>query len=807
MTGPRRRRKGVSQNARVKGGGKVTQIGGDQVTHHHHYASRPSSASAAVGRVLIGLIPPAADCFQGREAEAGMAEALARGGTAPLTDGSDRTRSWVLTGAGGMGKTQMAAAYARQAWHKGDCEVVVWVTASSRPAIIAAFAAAARQVGLGEEEDPEDLSAVAKRFLNWAQSTEQTWLVVLDDIQDAADVIELWPDAQRERQVVVATTRLRDASLSGGSRRRVDVGVFAPSEARAYLTAKLAAHERSEDPDLVDALAADLGWLPLALAQAVAFMIDTGLGCAEYRTRFADRTRTLTDLVPEPGQLPDDHHAIIAAIWSLSIEQANQARPAGLARPLLDLLSVLDPNGIPSVLVTCPAVVGYVALHHRDTPLMWYRLIRRRNRKGVLSILAHPDAPLSWRQRMVQRYLLWVLAPVEAEQVTDALAVLRRYSLIDPDQEVPFVRVHQLIQRATREAVSPGRLAEITQVAADSLLALWPDVDHRDLTPLLRANTAALTAITGTALRLPDGATHPLWPRAAISLAKAGQITAAITEYANIHANAIQQLGHDHPHTLTASVNLASLRGEAGDAAGAVAAIEAVLADCVRVLGPDHLDTLSARINLAEFRGQSGDVAGAVAGLESVLTDCVRTLGLHQRTLATRNNLARWRGQAGDAAGAVAALEGVVADSVQLLGPNHPDTLSARNNLTDWRGLSGDVVGAVAALEELLADCVQALGPDHPDTLSTRGYLAIWRARSGDVVGAVAALEELLADRLRVLGPGHPDTQTTRGNLATLRKLASGRDRGPRSRKPSIPISDPSAKLRPGRDIPKAGSS
>ena len=379
MKGPRRRNKRVSQNAQVKDGGRATQIGGDQTTHHHHYPSRPSVAA----RVLIGVIPSAAECFQDRKAEVRLVEALGGGSTGVLAEGADRTQSCVLTGAGGTGKTQIAAAYARRAWNKDDCEVVLWVTASSRWAILPAYAAAARHLGLAYEEDPEDFSAVAERFLNWAQSTEKAWLVVLDDIQDVADVRDLWPDAQRDRQMVIATTRLRDASLLRNAGRRVDVGLFTSGEARAYLTAKLAAHGRSEDHEQLDALAADLGCLPLALAQAVAFMIDTGVNCADYRARFADRTRTLTDLVPEKSQLPDNHHEIIAATWSLSIERADQARPAGLARPLLDLLSVLDPNGIPADLMLRPAALGYVALQHPDTRLPWSRLFHRRRRKMI----------------------------------------------------------------------------------------------------------------------------------------------------------------------------------------------------------------------------------------------------------------------------------------------------------------------------------------------------------------------------------------------------------------------------------------
>ncbi|MET8747753.1 hypothetical protein [Streptomyces sp. NPDC004728] len=66
----------------------------------------------------------------------------------------------------------------------------------------------------------------------------------------------------------------------------------------------------------------------------------------------ADRIRKLADLLPEPGALPDDQTATVAATWSLSIERADQLRPAGLARPMLQLATMLDPNGVPRTVLT-----------------------------------------------------------------------------------------------------------------------------------------------------------------------------------------------------------------------------------------------------------------------------------------------------------------------------------------------------------------------------------------------------------------------------------------------------------------------
>ena len=62
------------------------------------------------------------------------------------------------------------------------------------------------------------------------------------------------------------------------------------------------------------------------------------------------------------------------------------------------------------------------------------------------------------------------------------------------------------------------------------------------------------------------------------------------------------QLGPDHPDTLTARANLASMLGEAGQPAQAAAQYRDLLDDFLRVLGPDHPHTLTARANLAYWQ-------------------------------------------------------------------------------------------------------------------------------------------------------------------------------------------------------------
>ncbi|WP_194243982.1 tetratricopeptide repeat protein [Nonomuraea phyllanthi] len=682
--------------------------------------------------VQVGQIPQEAHCFQEREIASRLQDAAAQDGAVVLCQ--------VLAGMGGVGKTQLAAAHARHAREQG-AGVLVWASATSRLAIIDAYADAAVKLGLADREDPDRAAA---EFLVWAETASTPWLVVLDDLHDPQALRQLWPPACPAGTTLV-TTRRRDAALAGPRRQLIEVGLYTWEEARSYLHAKLGV--LTGDAQSLDALIGDLDRLPLALAQAAAFMIDQHMDSSRYRKLLGGKL--LAHAVPEPSGLPDEHQRIIAATWDLSIEQADRARPIGLARPLLQLTSVLDPSGIPAAVLTSGPTREYLASYLPDQP-------------------SHQEADPT----------LPAVTQVDADTVDAGVRVLHRFNLLDHDRQAVYreLRVHPLIQRATRERLiadphhGADLYAALAQTAADALLAVWPATETDHLSQVLRANTTTLHVTTETALWHGKEGAHPILFKSANALGETGQVSAAVDAYLHLHVISNRLLGPDHPHTLTTRGNLVSWRGETGDAAGAAAAFEELLTDRLRILGTDHPDTLTTRSNLVSWRGKAGDAAGAARATEELLADLLRVLGPdHPHTLTTRGNLAYWWGEAGDAAGAARATEELLADLLRVLGPDHPDALSTRNNLAYWRGKAGDAAGAIAAFEQLLTDSERVLGTDHPHTLSTRNNLAIWRGEAGDAAGAARATEELLADLLRVLGPDHPHTLSTRNNLAYWR--------------------------------------
>ncbi|HMH91761.1 MAG TPA: hypothetical protein VK586_11845, partial [Streptosporangiaceae bacterium] len=103
-----------------------------------------SQAAAAPGApVRVGPVPPLAAGFITRpETAPGLGGTLFPGRVAvvaPARPSAEPGRDWLSV----CGKTQLAAHFAESLWRSREVELLVWVTATSRAAVLSGYAEAA----------------------------------------------------------------------------------------------------------------------------------------------------------------------------------------------------------------------------------------------------------------------------------------------------------------------------------------------------------------------------------------------------------------------------------------------------------------------------------------------------------------------------------------------------------------------------------------------------------------------------------------------------------------------------------------
>lgn len=744
------------------------------------YRSSPDRSSPAPGqppqprsRIVIGRPPSDAAALRRRD---GLADSI----DAAMRDAS--VRQILLTGAGGVGKSQLATAAFHRA--KQRAEILLWVPAGDRLSVLGSYARAWRaltgvRVTGGEEEAAlpgidrgGDDETQADLFLNWLRSTATPWLVVLDDIDDPGELGGLWPAGDAGRTVLV--TRRRDATLLRPGVRMIPVGVFTADEAIAYLADRLLldlgpaagqhgspAH-RHED---LAALAAMLDHFPLALSQAAAFLIDTGMDLPAYLSLLADRRESVAGLLP-PSSPADEHGGTVTGTLQLALGRAELLAPPGSVRAMLELISMLAPEGIPDAVL-----LGTAA---RD----------------------------------------WLGAgPVPERAALLALRALHRLSLVTHHGPAgpAVVDVHSLVQRAIRDDVPPERRERLATAAADALEEVWsaPDCEPETETVLYRSAEVLLARADGHLWRA--GGLHPLLRRFGRHLTAVGRPAAARDMAQRLADQARGRLGDGHRDVLTLRAQAAQAEGDLGGTAAALRSLGRIRREAEDSLGRRDPDTLFIRLQEARFRmesglidaaladfvalaaearvtlaagdpvvtdaddhvalcrGLSGDARGARDGYAAIALALERELGpRHPRTLTVLTNLSRWIGETGDVRLAVTTHQQAVDGLASALGRLHPETLIARHNLAYWHGIAGEPGAAAEQLVTAADDAELALGAEHPTTLTCQVNLAYWRGVAGDTAAALRSLEELRPTLERVLGADHPRTLRARQQQAEL---------------------------------------
>ena len=305
----------------------------------------------------------------------------------------------VITGAGGFGKTQLAAEYAYL--NKQEYDIVWWIRSEEAASLASDYANLATELNLPEQQ-AQDQSIIIKAVLRVLQQNHR-WLLVFDNAENPSQLRDYIPRIGYGH--VLITSQKQNCWVRFG-----DLLPIPDLSSNAAVELLLEGTGQTDEQSALE-LAKELGNLPLALAQASAYIRKTGCSIQRYLELFKDYQK---DLLAERIEGSDYPYTIITT-WRLALEQIESTFPA--AQTLLNLCAFLAPDDIP------------------------LELFRRNS------------------EELPENLRFSVLNPLDFE---NTIAVLQDYSLVQRNKDA--LSLHRLVQFVTRDRMSDISKKQIFKV-------------------------------------------------------------------------------------------------------------------------------------------------------------------------------------------------------------------------------------------------------------------------------------------------------------------------------------------------------
>ncbi|HTV17384.1 MAG TPA: TIR domain-containing protein, partial [Polyangiaceae bacterium] len=363
-----------------------------------------------------------------------------------LTSAEGAAPMVLVRGLGGVGKTQVALEYAYR--YAADYDGVWWLHAEDPRALASDYVALGRAIGVDEPDAQPESIAETRRVL----SHRQRFLLIFDNVDGQTDLDPYLPQGSGQR--VLLTTRLKhwhnaepfpldvlhedsaaDFLLARTGHRWLAPAATSASlaslpdgESAAPVETPAASDEARLDREAAVRIVSQLGYLPLALEQAAAYIDANDTPLPDYARLLG---RYDIELL-EKGVARDHEHSV-RTTWSLALSALNDT-PA--AAELLALCAFLAPDAIP------------------------------------LSALQRGARALGAPERGALPPMLARALDDELE-LGEAKGALLRYSMVSSARDT--IAVHRLVQKVTQQRLASDQRTTYWSVAASLVNALFPD--------------------------------------------------------------------------------------------------------------------------------------------------------------------------------------------------------------------------------------------------------------------------------------------------------------------------------------------
>jgi tetratricopeptide (TPR) repeat protein len=611
-------------------------------------------------------------------------------------------RSAGLSSLGGMGKTQVAIEYIHR--FKNDYRDIFWVRCDTPAALTGSLSEIAERLDLPDHQQGRAVASVR----NWLRNNDG-WLMVFDAADNLENLREVWPEEVNGHILVTSRNPIMHAV---GIASPLELTPMTEDEALAFFKVR-ASRELSDQKELAAAsdLARELGYLPLALEQAVAYVVANVSRFDDYLKGY--RRRRLAVLRPP---IAGGYAESIATTWALNFREVEQAPHSA---DLLRFSAFLAPRDIPLELIE--------------------RFASEMGNSLSAALRDVRDDPLL---------------------LDETLEPLTRYSLISRNLQKRTYSVHRIVQAVILDRMSDDIQRVWAERAVRIVQKAFPDSNAQDI----RKGQALITHAQVCSDHI--GNFHFIFPEAAQLLLDAGvflrrkaQFSESGTMLHQVLAMRENSLGESHPLVAEALDSLARLERAQGRYVEAENTIRRALLIRQTNFGPRHIETAQTLNSLSAIVRDQRRLDEAESLAREALDIQQGALSpenpLIAKTLTTLGSLLIERRQIDEAAALFAR---AVSIEEVALGRDAQGLAPSLTMLADATRLQGELTRAREIAERALEIEERTKGIDHPDTAFSLRCLSRIYLDEGQTDKAEAILKRAADIRKLALGNSHPLT-------------------------------------------------
>jgi hypothetical protein len=632
-----------------------------------------------------------------------------------------------LFGLGGAGKSQIAIKYAY--WlhaARPDTDSIFWIHGTNINRVQLAYQDIASHFCIpGADPSSPDFLQTVKNWL--MQRDHGPWLMILDNIDESelffdpsgSGLINFIPDCAHGSILITTRDRAVAAKFTRGKRGLLEVTRMSDSEARNLLSNIM--DEDILDLDQVPELAKLVDHLPLALAQAGAFMQENSYTIKQYREIYASNDKDLVDTLSEDfhGQGRDSKvPSAVVATWMVSFDQIRDKHPT--SADLMSLMACFDRQGIPTFLLI-RAGQKLAVVEKALLPLISFSFIRPNEQRTSYQM-----------HRLVHLVMQKWLQKCGSTKVwaENALARLSDFfSHVDKDdaQRISAVVPH------TQHVLNFDCLPPSTAPERASVMHGLATYFHVSGSPRRAQELGdAALKLRQSEFGMNHAATLESMETMVSILRSLGQYQEAIGMQMQVLSWRQQNMGTAHNDTISSMNLLANLYQDLGDFDVSEKFCETVKTFRLKHLRPDHADVLSVMCDLASLYHQQHRLGLAEETYSQNERVSLKLFGpKHHRTLAIRLALSRLHMSQGHDDRAEVLLRDTLSQIKESQGVESSIAIACMCTLGDVCVTRGLVDEGLELLTEALATCKRKLGSENPTTRQITRDLAFiyWKLK------------------------------------------------------------------------------